>query len=144
MTGKQIDVIAPVLLYDGVCGFCNKTVQLLLDADQRGTLRFAALQSNFGGRVLVRHAELANVDSVIYVEGAGTENEQVFVRSAAALQIAAYLGGFWRVFLAAYVIPRPLRDAVYDLIARYRYRFFGKHDACMLPAPEVRARFIDV
>lgn len=134
----------PVLLYDGVCGFCNKTVQLLLDVDKRGTLRFAALQSDFGGQVLARHAELANVDSVIYVEGAGTENERVFVRSAAALQITAYLGGFWKIFLAAYIIPRPLRDAAYDLIARYRYRFFGKHDACMLPAPEIRERFLDV
>ena len=138
------NVTAPVLLYDGVCGFCNKTVQLLLDVDKRKTLRFAALQSGFGGQVLARHAELANVDSVIYVEGAGTENERVFVRSVAALHIASYLGGFWKIFLAAYIIPRPLRDAAYDLIARYRYRFFGKHDACMLPAPEVRARFLDV
>jgi predicted DCC family thiol-disulfide oxidoreductase YuxK len=135
---------APVLLYDGVCGFCNKTVQLLLYLDKGGTLRFAALQSDFGARILARRAELANVDSVIYVQDAETPAERVFVRSAAALKIAAYLGGFWKIFLAAYVIPRPLRDAAYDLIARYRYRFFGKRDACMLPAPEVRARFIDV
>ena len=134
---------APVLLYDGVCGFCNKTVQLLLDVDKRKTLRFAALQSDYGARILARRAELANVDSVIYVQSPATKDERVFVRSAAALQIAAYLGGWWRVFLAAYVIPRPLRDAAYDLIARYRYRFFGKLDACLLPPPDVRSRFMD-
>jgi predicted DCC family thiol-disulfide oxidoreductase YuxK len=134
----------PVLLYDGVCGFCNKTVQLLLDADQRRTLKFAALQSAFGQRILARHPELANVDSVVYVENPATAEERVFARSGAALKVVSYLGGFWRVFLAGYVVPRPWRDALYDLIARHRYRFFGKHDACLLPAPEVRARFLDV
>jgi predicted DCC family thiol-disulfide oxidoreductase YuxK len=136
--------IAPVLLYDGVCGFCNKTVRLLLALDKRRTLRFAALQSDYGAKILARHTELAGVDSVIYVENPAGAAEQVFARSAAALKIAAYLGGFWKIFLAAHLIPRPLRDALYDLIARYRYRFFGKHDACMLPAPEVRGRFLDV
>lgn len=133
---------APVLLYDGVCGFCNKTVQLLLDADKRRTLRFAALQSDYGAQVVARHPQLANVDSVVFVAHPQTSDEQVFVRSTAALKVASYLGGMWRLALAAYVIPRPLRDALYDLIARYRYRFFGKYDACLLPPPEVRARFL--
>lgn len=133
---------APVLLYDGVCGFCNKTVQLLLDADKRRTLRFAALQSDYGAQVRARHPQLANVDSVVFVAHPQTSDEQVFVRSTAALKVASYLGGMWRLALAAYVIPRPLRDALYDLIARYRYRFFGKYDACLLPPPEVRARFL--
>jgi len=67
----------------------------------------------------------------------------VFVRSDAALKVFAYLGGFWKIFLAAYVIPKPLRDYFYDLFARNRYRVFGKYDACMLPPPEVRSRFLD-
>ena len=134
---------APVLLYDGVCGFCNKTVQGLLALDKHGALRFAALQSPYGAGILARHPELANVDSVIYIEQPATPAERAFVRSTAALKIASYLGGVWRLALAAYIIPRPVRDALYDVIARNRYRFFGKHDSCLLPPPDVRARFVD-
>ena len=134
---------APVLLYDGVCGFCNKSVQSILDHDRRGTLRFAALQSDYGQAVIERHRELRGVDSVVFVEShAG--GERVYIRSDAALKVAAYLGGFWKLFLAAKVIPRGLRDYLYDLFARNRYNLFGKYDTCMLPPPEVRSRFLDV
>ena len=140
----ETTVNAPVLLYDGVCGFCNKTVQMILERDPAGTMRFAALQSDYGRAVVERHASLRGVDSVVYVESAnGGGNERVFVRSDAALKVVAYLGGFWKIFLAAYVIPKPLRDYFYDLFARNRYRVFGKYDACMLPPPEVRSRFLD-
>jgi predicted DCC family thiol-disulfide oxidoreductase YuxK len=134
---------APVLLYDGVCGFCNKTVQFILDHDRRGAMRFAALQSDYGRALVERHAALRGVDSVVFVEPAG-EGERVYVRSEAALKVAAYLGGFWKVFLCAYVVPRGLRDYLYDLFARNRYRVFGKYDQCMLPPAEARARFLDV
>ncbi len=134
---------APVLLYDGVCGFCNKTVQIILDHDRRGTLRFAALQSDYGRAVVERHPELRGVDSVVFVEN-DSDGERVYTRSDAALKVAAYLGGFWKVFLCAYVVPRPARDYLYDLFARNRYRFFGKYDQCMLPPAEARARFLDV
>jgi predicted DCC family thiol-disulfide oxidoreductase YuxK len=135
---------APVLLYDGVCGFCNKTVQMILDRDRSGTMRFAALQSDYGQAVVERHETLRGVDSVVFVEDAGGEGrERVFVRSDAALKVAEYLGGFWKIFLAARVLPRALRDYFYDLFARNRYRMFGKYDSCMLPPPEVRSRFLD-
>jgi predicted DCC family thiol-disulfide oxidoreductase YuxK len=134
---------APVLLYDGVCGFCNKSVQMVIDHDRRGAMRFAALQSGYGAGVIERHPELRGVDSVVYVERAGGA-ERVHVRSDAALKVAAYLGGFWEIFLAARLMPRPLRDYFYDLFARNRYRLFGKYDTCLLPPPEVRARFLDV
>jgi predicted DCC family thiol-disulfide oxidoreductase YuxK len=133
---------APVLLYDGVCGFCNKTVQLILGLDRRGELRFAALQSDYGQAVVARHPELRGVDSVVFVEHVASA-ERVHVRSDAALKVAAYLGGFWRLFLAARVLPRRLRDYLYDLFARNRYKLFGKYDSCMLPPPEVRSRFLD-
>ena len=134
---------APVLLYDGVCGFCNKSVQMILNNDRRGTLRFAALQSDYGRAVVGRHRELEGVDSVVFVERAAG-GERVHVRSEAALKVAAYLGGLWKVFLCAYVVPRPARDYLYDLFARNRYRFFGKSEQCMLPPAEARARFLDV
>ena len=135
---------APVLLYDGVCGFCNKSVQLILDHDRRGTMRFAALQSDYGQAVIERHPELRGVDSVVFVEkAAGGGGERIFVRSDAALKVADYLGGLWKLLLAAKVIPRPLRDYLYDLFARNRYRVFGKYDTCLLPPPEVRSRFLE-
>ncbi len=133
---------APVLLYDGVCGFCNKSVQTVIDHDRRGAMRFAALQSAYGEAVIKRHPELRGVDSVVYVERDGGV-ERVHVRSDAALKVAGYLGGFWKLFLAARLMPRALRDYFYDLFARNRYRFFGKYDTCLLPPPEVRARFFE-
>jgi predicted DCC family thiol-disulfide oxidoreductase YuxK len=134
---------APVLLYDGVCGFCNKTVQMILDHDRKGTMRFAALQSDYGRAVVERHAELRGVDSVVYVEHSEERGERVYVRSDAALRVLKYLGGAWRLLLVAYVLPRPVRDFFYDLFARNRYRLFGKYESCMLPPPEVRSRFLD-
>jgi predicted DCC family thiol-disulfide oxidoreductase YuxK len=133
---------APVLLYDGVCGLCNKAVQTVLKHDRRGEMRFAALQSEYGRAVLGRHPELEGTDSVVFVER-GPGGERVHVRSAAALRVAAYLGGPWQLFRAARLIPAPVRDFFYNLVARYRYRFFGKHDTCLLPPPEARARFMD-
>lgn len=138
----ELSETTPVLLYDGVCGFCNKAVQTILKHDRRGELRFAALQSEYGQAVLGRHPELRGVDSVVFVER-GPGGERVHVRSGASLRVAAYLGGAWKLFLAARVVPAPVRDFFYDLVARYRYRFFGKYDACLLPPPEVRARFIE-
>ena len=133
---------APVLLYDGVCGFCNKSVQLILDHDRRGEMRFAALQSDYGQAVIERHPELRGIDSVVFVESRAG-GERIHIRSDAALKVAAYLGGFWKIFLAAKVLPRRLRDYFYDLFARNRYRLFGKYDTCLLPPPEVRSRFLD-
>ena len=135
---------SPVLLYDGLCGFCNKSVQTILRADPGGAMRFAALQSGYGEAVKARHPELNNIDSVVLVEpSADRAEERVFIRSNAALRIAAYLGGRWKLLLVFRVVPRPLRDFFYDLFARYRYKFFGKYDTCLLPSPEVRSRFID-
>lgn len=133
---------ALVLLYDGVCGFCNKSVQFVLDHDRRGAMRFAALQSDFGQAAIERHPELAKVDSVVFLERTGG-SENVFIRSTAALKLSGYLGGIWGWARIAYIIPRPIRDFFYDLFARYRYRLFGKYDSCMLPPPEVRERFLD-
>ena len=134
----------PVLLYDGLCGFCNQSVQMILRQDRRGTMRFAALQSPYGEAVKARHPELKDVDSVVLVERSpDTDEERVFIRSEAALRIATYLGGWWKFYLIFRALPRPLRDFYYDAFARYRYRLFGKHDSCPIPSPEVRSRFID-
>lgn len=132
----------PILLYDGVCGFCNKSIQTIITYDKKGSLKFAPLQSKLGQEIIARH-QLGNIDSVVFVKrSAGTE--QVSIRSNAALQIAGYLGGWWKLLRVFYIVPRPLRDFGYELFAKYRYRFFGKYDSCMLPSPEIRARFVDL
>ena len=132
-----------VLLYDGTCGFCDGAVKFVLRVDRRGELRFAALDSAFGVAVLDRHPALASIDSVVYVEDPEGEDERVTVRSEAALRVARYLGGPWRVLGAIVgLIPAPIRDWLYDRFAAIRYRVFGRVDSCALPAPEVRARFL--
>ncbi len=136
------DETNPVLLYDGVCGFCNRSVQTIIRHDRRGDMRFAALQSEYGRAIVSRHAQLQNVDSLVLVEQIDGE-EKVFIHSTGALRVAAYLGGWWKLCLIAYIIPRPVRDFVYRLFARYRYRLFGKYDTCPIPSPEVRSRFLD-
>jgi predicted DCC family thiol-disulfide oxidoreductase YuxK len=132
------------MLYDGLCGLCNRSVRLILDHDRRGTARFAALQSDYGQAVRARHPSLEKVDSVVVLETLPDGSERVRTRSDAALRIASYLGGFWKLFLVFKIVPRPLRDFLYDLIARYRYQMFGKYDTCMLPSPDVRSRFLDM
>jgi predicted DCC family thiol-disulfide oxidoreductase YuxK len=131
-----------VLLYDGVCGFCNSAVKLILRLDRHGTLQFAALDSEVARGVMARHPYLADVDSVVFVEQLGQSDERATVRSAAALRVADYLGGPWRALLVAGLIPESARDWLYDGFARVRYRIFGTHDTCPIPAPEVRARFL--
>ena len=133
----------PVLLYDGNCGFCAASVQFVLRHDRRGLVRFAPLQGVYGSRVRARHPELAGVDSMIWVDGADEEHERVFVRSAAVLRIARYLGGAWRLALAAGVLPGRMLDAVYALVARHRHQIAPKARACLVPGPDVRARFLD-
>ena len=133
-----------VLLYDGTCGFCAGSVQFVLRHERPGgerTLRFATLEGALGDEARRAHPELAGVDSVIWLEpGTG----RVLVRSEAALAVAAYLGGPWRVLAAlGRLVPRRLRDAAYDLIARNRYRIAGRVEACPLPTPEQRGRFVD-
>jgi predicted DCC family thiol-disulfide oxidoreductase YuxK len=134
---------APVLLYDGVCGFCNQAVQTILRLDRHGTLRFAALDSGFARAIIERHPSVQAVDSVVFVDNPGQPGERVSSRSAAGLRVVDYLGGPWKVLLVARVIPARLRDWLYDRFAGVRYRVFGKYDTCPLPAPEVRARFVD-
>lgn len=136
--------MGPVLLYDGVCGFCNGVVRTILRFDRQGALRFAALDSDFARAVIARHPSMADVDTMVFVDAPGQPQEIVSVRSAAALRVARYLGGPWKVLLVAGVLPARLRDWLYDRFAAIRYRVFGEYDSCPLPAPDVRARFLDI
>jgi predicted DCC family thiol-disulfide oxidoreductase YuxK len=134
----------PIVLYDGVCGLCNRLVQFLLRRDKRGRLRFASLQSDFAARVLTRHGiDPRDLDTLHVVVNYEQADEQVLDRSEAILRASNELGGPWRpAATIARVIPRPLRDLAYRFVARNRYRVFGKYETCMLPDPDQQHRFL--
>ena len=135
---------SPILLYDGTCGFCAESVQFVLARDRKGTLRFAALDSATGRDVLERHPEVRGFDSVLLVEPAdATKPERLFAHSSAALRLAAYLGGSWRLLQVARLVPSPIRDAVYRLIDRHRHRLSANGPVCVVPTARDRARFLD-
>ncbi len=129
-----------MILFDGVCNVCSGFVQFVIAHDPAGRFRFAALQSDAARRLLRQPdaAGRASLASVVLVEG-----DQVFTQSTAALRIARGLGLPWRLAYGLIAVPRPLRDWVYDVVARHRYQWFGQRDACLVPTPQVRARFLD-
>ncbi|TVP48497.1 MAG: DUF393 domain-containing protein [Gemmatimonadales bacterium] len=152
----------PVLLYDGSCGVCARSVQFVLRRDhRRQSLRFASLESDFGRRITGSDPRLAGVDSLIWAEpapGPSTPSGvrpslapgdplpplRMLVRSDAVIAVAAYLGGVWRgLALVGSLVPRPLRDGAYDVVARNRHRVPGRSDRCLLPTPAERERFLD-
>ncbi len=133
-----------VVLFDGVCGLCDRTVQFLLGEDVRGVLRFAPLQGAAAKRVLGRHGSLpTDIKSLIFVRNFGAPDEIAFVRSRGALLILDELGGFWRVVSWMRIVPQPLRDRIYSWVARNRYKWFGRYEECRIPAPATRAKFLD-
>jgi predicted DCC family thiol-disulfide oxidoreductase YuxK len=129
-------MVRAVLLFDGVCTLCNGFVQFVIQRDPAGRFQFATLQSDAARRLLQAAAQPLP-DTLVLVE-----NGQVFLRSTAALRVARGLKFPWPLAFALVVVPRPLRDWVYDIVARNRYRWFGRRDACMVPTPELRARFL--
>jgi predicted DCC family thiol-disulfide oxidoreductase YuxK len=135
---------APLLLYDGSCGFCAESVQFVLRHDRRRrTLRFASLQGAVGSEVRARHPELEGVDSVIWYES-DSPRDVLLVRSSAVLRVLRYLGGAWRPLgWIGGVVPRPLRDLAYDFIARHRHRLVRGAPLCVIPAADQRDRFVD-
>jgi predicted DCC family thiol-disulfide oxidoreductase YuxK len=141
-----MDSVNPIILYDGVCGLCNRSVQFLLKHDRRGRLRFASLQSDFAARVLQRHGIDPNdLDTLQVVENFEQPDEFVLQRTDAVLRAGRELGGLWSILAAlARIVPRPLRDLFYRFVAKNRYRVFGKYDTCMLPEPNQRSKFLDV
>ncbi len=128
----------PVLLFDGVCNLCNASVQWVLPRDKAGLFRFAALQSEVG-QDLLQHLGLdaGALDTVTLVDG-----NRVFTRSDAALEILRRLGRPWSWLSILRWLPRPLRDGLYNWVARNRYRWFGRREECWLPRPEWKTRFL--
>ncbi len=139
-----------VVLFDGVCNFCDASVNFVIERDAKGYFKFAPLQSETGKELAAEHGisvdggsgrstdnNLLPIDSVILVE-----DGKAYTHSTAALRIARHLGGAWPMLYGFIVMPAPIRDFFYRLFAKHRYRLFGKKDECMIPSPDVRARFL--
>jgi predicted DCC family thiol-disulfide oxidoreductase YuxK len=135
----------PTLLYDGVCGLCNRLVQFILRRDRKAVFRFAALQSSLAAGILLRHnANAADSDTVYVVLNHNQPDETLLARSDAVIFVLKQLPGLWPVLsLKLRFTPRWLRDWGYGVVAHSRYRIFGRYDACPLPTAETRARFLD-
>jgi predicted DCC family thiol-disulfide oxidoreductase YuxK len=135
----------PIVLYDGVCGLCNRLNQFLLKRDTHDRLRFASLQSNFAAAVLLRHgADPHDLDTVYVVVDHDQSTERLLARSDAILYLLTQLGGIWKLGSVGRILPRVLRDGAYGIVARNRYRVFGKYDSCMLPDPKHRDKFLEI
>ena len=127
-----------ILLFDGVCNLCNSMVQFTIRRDPNGKFKFASLQSESGQVLLKKFGlPLDDFDSFVLING-----DKYFIKSSAGLHVLKELGGVWKLFYVLIVFPRPLRDFIYNLIAKTRYRIFGKRDTCMVPTQEIKQRFL--
>jgi predicted DCC family thiol-disulfide oxidoreductase YuxK len=129
----------PVILFDGVCNYCNGMVNFLIRKDRKEILRFAALQSKAGQELLQQYKlPTTAFDTFILIE-----QGKVYKRSSAALRLYNKLPWYWKWTQVFWIVPRILRDAVYNLIARNRYKWFGKKEECMVPTEDVKSRFLE-
>ncbi len=128
-----------VVLFDGVCNFCNSSINFIIDRDKHNKFKFAALQSELGKQLLQTHGveQPATLDSVVLIK-----NEKIYKKSEAALEIARELSGLWPLLYIFKILPTFIRDIFYDLLAVNRYKIFGKADVCRMPTPELQQKFL--
>lgn len=128
-----------IILFDGVCNLCNNAIQFIIKRDRKDVFRYAALQSELGQQLTKeRGIDTQLVDSMILLE----PGVAYFVKSDAALEISKEFGGLWGLLQVFSWLPASLRNPIYDLVARNRYKWFGKKDQCMIPTPELQAKFL--
>ena len=129
-----------IILFDGVCNLCDSTVQYIIKRDKKDIFRFATLQGEIGQKFISeRNIDTTQTDSIILIE----PNVAYYTKSAAALKIGRSFGGIWQALWIFEQLPAFLRNGVYDFIAKNRYKWYGKKDACMIPTPELKAKFLD-
>lgn len=128
-----------LILFDGVCNLCNGAIQFIIKHDKEDVFRYAALQSDIGKKLIEeRNIDTENVDSILLIE----QGVAYYNKSDAALQIGKHLKGYRTISGILYLIPSGLRNNVYDFIARNRYKWYGKREQCMIPTPELKAKFL--
>ncbi|MCO5237273.1 MAG: thiol-disulfide oxidoreductase DCC family protein [Chitinophagaceae bacterium] len=127
-----------IVLFDGVCNLCNDAVRFIIRHDAKDRFRFASLQSDTARQLLENHpSPVQKTDSIVLIE-----NGKVYIKSGAVLRISRRLNGLWKLLVIGYIIPRFIRNAMYDLIARSRYKWFEKREECMMPGAELRHKFL--
>jgi len=127
-----------ILLFDGICILCNGMVKFLIRRDKKVKFKFATLQSISGHALLKQHKlPIDQFDSFIYIN-----DNRVYLKSSAVVHVLKDMGGIWRLFYFFIIIPKPIRDFMYDLVAKTRYRIFGKRETCMVPTNEIKQRFL--
>lgn len=128
-----------ILLFDGVCNLCNRMVRFTIKRDPKGKFKFAPLQSESGQALLKKQGlPVDNFDSFVFIKG-----DKYYFKSSAGLQVLKELGGVWKLLFYVFIVfPKPWRDFVYGIIAKTRYRIFGKRDTCMIPTPGIAQRFL--
>jgi len=128
----------PTILFDGVCNFCNGTVNFVIKRDKKFLLKFAALQSEAGQQLLKQFNLPSNVfNSFIFIE-----DGNVYTQSTAALKVCKYLTALWPLLYGFIIVPKFIRNGIYKWIAKNRYKWFGKREQCMMPTPQLRDRFL--
>lgn len=128
-----------VILFDGVCNLCNSAITFVIQRDKKDVFRYAALQSDIGNKLAEKYnINLDTVDSIILVT-----DKKAYVKSTAALRIALKLSSGWPLMSSFLILPAFFRNWVYDFIARHRYNWFGKKEACMIPTPALKSKFLD-
>jgi predicted DCC family thiol-disulfide oxidoreductase YuxK len=127
-----------IILFDGICNFCSASVQFIIKRDPQAQFCFASLQSEAGKKLLTKYRIPEDINSLILIDG-----ERYYVKSNASLRVCKHLKGFWKLFYVFILVPRPLRDCFYDIIAENRYKWFGKKESCMIPTPDIRKRFLE-
>jgi predicted DCC family thiol-disulfide oxidoreductase YuxK len=132
-----------VVLYDGVCGLCNRLNQFLLKRDRHDRFRFASLQSEAATELLRRHGtDAADLDTVYVVVDYGKPSERLLSRSDAIMHLLERLGGIWSLISVGRILPKSIRNAFYDIVATNRYRVFGKYDVCLMPEERYKKKFL--
>jgi len=127
-----------IILFDGVCNLCNSSVTFVIERDKKDLFRFAALQEPAGQQLIKQYQiDISKTDSIILIDG-----DKAYVKSTAALKVARHLGGGYPLLYGFMIIPNFIRNWVYDYVARNRYKWYGKKESCMIPTPELKAKFL--
>jgi len=128
----------PIIFFDGVCNLCNGAINFIIDRDRKSYFKFAPLQSSIAEKYISKSI-IQNTDSIILLEGG-----KIYSKSSAALKISRKLDGPWKVLYILTIIPKFIRDYFYDIIAKNRYKWFGKRDSCRMPSEEIKNRFLEM
>lgn len=127
-----------IVVFDGVCVFCNASVKFIIDRDKNNRFLFTPMQTDFAQSLLQNHQlNSVSLDTFLLVK-----NDQAYLRTDAALEITKDLNGFWYLFNFFRIVPRPVRDFIYRVFARNRYKLFGRNHQCMVPSDELKSKFV--